>query len=139
MTPTNASDATTVEEFPTELLGPQDAVDFGYVGPEPSGIPGGMGVVFDAMPVLMGIFVVVFIAAVIFSIFIWTRNHKASKDAGMDTFTLETDLATRAANSQMFAPKQTREQKPAELDALVARGVITQDEYSQTRLKILGG
>lgn len=96
-----------------------------------------MGVVFDAMPVLMGVFVVVFIGAVIFSIFIWTRNYKASKDAGMDIFTLETDLATRAANSQLFAPKQTREQKLAELDALLARGVITRDDYSRARLKIL--
>jgi hypothetical protein len=118
-------------------LGPEEAVDFGYVGPDPSDLPGGMGSVFDAMPVFMGVFAVVFIGVVVFSIVIWTRNYKAGKNAGMDIFTLQTDLATRAANSQMFAPRQSREQKLAELEGLLARGVITRDEYTQARLKIL--
>jgi hypothetical protein len=128
---------TTIDEFPTELPGPQDAVDFGYVGPDPSDLPGGMGGIFAAIPVFMGIFVVVFIGIVVFSIYVWIRNYKASKNAGMNILTLETDLATRAANSQMFAPRQSREQKLAELEGLLARGVITRDEYTQARLKIL--
>ena len=119
------------------MLAPEDATDFGYVSPNPSYLPGGMGGVFDAMPVFMGIFAVLFFGVLAFSIFIWTRNYRASKRAGMDIFTLETDLATRAANSQMFAPRQTREQKLAELDGLLARGVITRDEYMQARLKAL--
>ncbi|WP_336245121.1 SHOCT domain-containing protein [Paeniglutamicibacter quisquiliarum] len=112
-------------------------MDFGYVDPDPDFLPGGMGGVFEAIPVFMVIFAIVFIGIVAFVIFVWIRNYKASKNAGMDIFTLETDLATRAANSQMFAPRQTREQKLAELEGLLARGVITRDEYTQARLKIL--
>ncbi|MFL4475305.1 hypothetical protein ACIPVK_15005 [Paeniglutamicibacter sp. MACA_103] len=47
-----------MDESPTELSAPGDAVDFGYVGADASDLPGGMGVVFDAMPVLMGVFAV---------------------------------------------------------------------------------
>ena len=46
-------------------------------------------------------------------------------------------MAIRAANSEMLAPKKTVEEKLAELDGLLARGVITRDEYTQARLKAL--
>lgn len=131
----------TTDEIPLEIQESMDGngtVDFGTIGPDPSDLPGGMGFVFDAVPVLIGIFALFFVGVVGFVAFVWVRNYKATKKAGMDIFTLETDLATRAAKSQMLAPKKTLEEKLAELDSLLARGVITRDEYTQARIKALG-
>ncbi|MFJ6418496.1 SHOCT domain-containing protein [Paeniglutamicibacter sp. NPDC091659] len=127
----------TIDDFPTELLGPDETVQFGTLGPDPTDLPGGMGFIFDAVPAFMGIFFVAFIGILAFGAFVWVRNYKTTKNAGMDIFTLETDLATRAAKSQMLAPKKTIEEKLAELDSLLARGLITRDEYTQARLKAL--
>ncbi|PQZ93070.1 hypothetical protein CQ018_11125 [Arthrobacter sp. MYb227] len=125
----------------------EDVVDFGFVGQDPSDLPAGFGGVFDAMPVFMGIFAVIFVAAVIFSIFIWVRNYNAAKKAGLDPFTLQTELAVRAANSKLLAPEQNSpgqyvpqksiEQKLAELDRLLAKGTITAEEHKTARLKLL--
>lgn len=136
----NLAGTTTANDVPPEVLeqlGNAETVDFGTFDTDSSDLPGGMGFVFDAMPVFVGIFFVVFIGILVFSAFVWVRNYKATKNAGMDIFTLETDLATRAAKSQMLAPKKSVEEKLAELESLLSRGIITRDEYTQARLKAL--
>lgn len=112
----------------------QEMVDFGYVESDPFLGPSSA---FGAMSIFMSVFVVVFVAVVIFIIFVAIRNYKASKKAGLDPFTLQTELAVRAANSQMLAPRQSREKRLAELEDLLARQVITREEYAQARMKIL--
>ncbi|MDO5743232.1 MAG: SHOCT domain-containing protein [Micrococcaceae bacterium] len=107
--------------------------DFGMIGQETS-FGGG---VFGAMPVFMLVFAVLFVAAVGFIIVVGVRNYNASKRAGFDPFTLQTELATRAAKSRLLAPQQSREQRLAELSDLLARQVITREEYDKARLKIL--
>lgn len=121
----------------TDLIESGDAGDFGLIGPDPSKVSDGIDAAFSLMPILVGVFVVFFVAAVGFMIFSTVRNYKASKNAGLDPFTLHTDLAVRAAKSEMLAPKKTLEEKLAELDSLLARGLITRDEYAQARLKAL--
>ena len=131
---------TTTDDIPPEVLdqlGTEEVVDFGYVDPDLAGYPGGLGFMFDSFNVIFGIVALLVLAGFIFTAFIWVRNYKASKNAGLDPFTLQTELAVRAAKSEMLAPKQSREQKLAELDGLLARGVITRDEYTQARLKAL--
>lgn len=112
----------------------QEMVDFGYVDSDPFL---GSSSAFGTMSVFMGIFMVFFVAIVIFIVFVMVRNYKTSKKAGLDPFTLQTELAVRAANSQMLAPRQSREKRLAELEDLLARQVITREEYAQARMKIL--
>lgn len=145
--------AGTPEEIPQEvinLMNPEDVEDFGFIGtdqselPAGSVLPGGMDAVFDAMPIFLGIFAVVFVIAVIFIVSVWVRNYKAAKNAGFDPFTLETELAVRAANSGLLAPAQqasqthkSLEQKLANLDRFLDKGSITAEEHKEARLKLL--
>lgn len=121
-----------------EQLGNVEPQDFGFVNTDANDFPGGMGFIFDSFGVIFGIFTLLILAAGIFMAFVYVRNYKASKNAGLDPFTLQTELALRAANSEMLAPKKTIEEKLRELDDLLARGLITRDEYTQARLKALG-
>lgn len=145
--------AGTTEELPQEvinMMSPEDVEDFGFIDTDPSELPGGsvlpsgVDAVFDAMPIFLGIFAVVFVIAVIFIAFVWARNYKAAKNAGFDPFTLETELAVRAANSGLLAPAQqapqthkSLEQKLTNLDRLLAKGSITSEEHKAARLKLL--
>ncbi|MGL3806585.1 SHOCT domain-containing protein [Paeniglutamicibacter sp. R2-26] len=121
-----------------EQLGNPEPEDFGFVDTDGNGLPGGLGFVFDSFGVIFGIVTLLILAAGVFMAFLYVRNYKASKNAGLDPFTLQTELAVRAANSEMLAPKKTIEEKLRELDDLLARGLITRDEYTQARLKALG-
>lgn len=145
--------AGSTDEIPQEvinLMSPEDVQDFGFVGTDSGAfspgslLPGGIDKAFDAMPIFLGIFSVVFVIVVIFIVFVWVRNYKAAKNAGFDPFTLETELAVRAANSGLLAPAQqtpqspkSTEQKLAELDRLLAKGSITAEEHKTARLKLL--
>lgn len=111
-----------------------DIVDFGYVDPGPMM---GMDRLFGAMPIILVVFLVVFVAVLGFMAWVFVRNFRAGRKAGLDPFTLQTELAARAANSRLLAPRQNREHHLAELDDLLARQVITRDEYNKARLKIL--
>ena len=136
----NLASTTTFDDIPPEILeqmGNSEPVDFGYVGTGGTEFPGGLGFVFDSFGVIFAIVALLVLAAFIFTAVVGVRNYKASKNAGLDPFTLQTELAVRAANSEMLAPKKTVEQKLIELDSLLARGVITRDEYTQARLKAL--
>jgi len=123
--------------FTEESLDGQEIVDFGMVQPDPFGSSNP----FDDLVVGFGVFgvlfAVAFVAVIGFIVFVAVRNYKASKNAGLDPFTLQTELAVRAAKSQMLAPRQSREQRLAELEDLLARRVITPEEHQQARMKIL--
>ncbi|MGB9033925.1 hypothetical protein BLJ79_15210 [Arthrobacter sp. UCD-GKA] len=123
--------------FTEESLDGQEIVDFGMVQPDPFGNSNP----FDDLVVGFGVFgvlfAVAFVAVIGFIVFVAVRNYKASKNAGLDPFTLQTELAVRAAKSQMLAPRQSREQRLAELEDLLARRVITPEEHQRARMKIL--
>ena len=91
---------------------------------------GGFGVVF-------ALFILVFVGIVVTGVVLGVRNYRKAKDAGVDIFTLQTDLAVKAANSQFLAPAQSKEQRLAELDSLKAKRVINDEEYTAARIKIL--
>lgn len=128
---------TTVDDVAPGFTDLEEPVDFGFIERNPSDWPADIADPFAVVPVFLGIFIIVFMAMIGFMVFIWIRNYRASKRAGLDPFALQTELAARAANSQLLAPKQTREQKLAELDDLLARNVITRNEYTAARLKAL--
>ncbi|GAA1789000.1 SHOCT domain-containing protein [Agromyces lapidis] len=76
---------------------------------------------------------------IVVSIVLAIRNYNKARSAGHDPFTLQTDLATRALDSELLAPKQTLEQRLAELDDLATRGVITSEERAAARTELLSG
>ncbi|GAA1876035.1 hypothetical protein GCM10009715_23460 [Paeniglutamicibacter psychrophenolicus] len=120
-----------------DFLVEQESVDFGMVQPDPFGNPNPWNDLVVGFGVFGVLFAIAFVAMIGFIVFVVVRNYKASKNAGLDPFTLQTELAVRAAKSQMLAPRQSREQRLAELEDLLARRVITPEEYQQARMKIL--
>ncbi|GAA2958206.1 SHOCT domain-containing protein [Glutamicibacter bergerei] len=121
----------------TQLIDSNELQDFGFIDEDPLGGSTFVETTFSAIPLLTGIFAVLFILFVGFIIYIAVRNYKATRKAGFDPFTLQTDVATRLARSQMLAPKKTTEQKLSELDDLLTRGIISREEYTQARSQAL--
>jgi len=117
---------------------PDDGINFGYIEDEFSTGSNFIDTSFSVMPILLGLFVVVFVAAVIFIVYIQTRNYRKIKSAGMDPITFESDLKAKLAQSSLLAPKQSLEAKLEELSGLRSRGMITAEEYAQARQDLLG-
>lgn len=153
--------------FPLENLD----VDDGTVDEVPGGFPGedlapdGPGDVVDFDPA-MGmfdsaflVFGFLFVAALCFACFVFVRNFRAAKRAGMDPFAVETQLAARAYNSQLLSPPslgspataaanaaaepsatpdtRTITQRLAEVDKLFTDGTISAGEHRAARDGIL--
>ncbi|MBG6237684.1 competence protein ComGC [Mycetocola sp. CAN_C7] len=101
-----------------------------------------MSQAFNIFPIIF-IGVLVLIALVIvFIIVSAARNAKKVKDAGHDPFTLQTDLATRAMDSELLRPaaaSRTTEERLRELETLRAAGSITAEEHAAARADILRG
>ncbi|PWJ51155.1 hypothetical protein SAMN06264364_12132 [Quadrisphaera granulorum] len=106
--------------------------------PEPSAA-GGFGT-------FMALIVVVFIGVVVFTIISAARNYAVMKRGGLDPMTAESQLAvdlhqklnaTPPPAAPPTAPAKSLEERLAELDDLAARGVISQQERTEARAKLL--
>lgn len=120
-----------------------------------SGAPG----MSDGLPAYLVVFLVLFglaFAAVLTLIIVsGVRNYRLAKARGYDPLTMETEMTARLMDSQLMqpatpttattpppattAPAATTEERLAEIDSLHERGVITADERTAARAKILGG
>jgi hypothetical protein len=96
---------------------------------------------FSEIPVFMQIFmvgfVVVFFLSLAFIVFIWIRNWRALKSAGLDPLAAQSQIAGQLANSDLLAGKRPTEDRLRELDDLHARGVISDDEHRTARAAAL--
>lgn len=108
---------------------------------DPSGFASGFNALF-------GVLLVVFLLVAAFSVFVAVRKYMVLKKAGHDPLTVDAALAAKLLNSDALrpgtaappsAPALTVEQRLAELDDLVARGVISDAERTAARARILGG
>ncbi|GAA5028654.1 SHOCT domain-containing protein [Microbacterium fluvii] len=121
-----------LDDFPI----PDDVVQVPGFG-EPTGIFAGMGV-------FMAIFIVIFIGVVVFGIVVAVRKYTVLKNAGIDPLAADAAIAAKLVNSEALRPQapapaeRTVEERLAELDDLVARGVISADERRDARARILG-
>ncbi|MCD5346109.1 SHOCT domain-containing protein [Agromyces sp. S2-1-8] len=97
-----------------------------------AGAPAG----FQVMFVLVAL-----VGAAVFLITIITvaRSYMKVREAGHDPLTIQAELATRTLDSELLAPKQSIEQRLAELDGLAARGLISDAERAAARADILAG
>jgi hypothetical protein len=68
-----------------------------------------------------------------------SRNAAKARELGHDPLTMQTELAARAMDSELLAPRPSLEARLAELDDLHARGVITADEHAKARAEVLAG
>ncbi|WP_159614512.1 SHOCT domain-containing protein [Glutamicibacter sp. JC586] len=118
-------------------IDPSQIDDLSFIDETPSTGSTFIDTALALMPWLIGIFLVIFVAAVVFIIYAQVRNYQKAKSAGLDPLTLQTDMAARLAQSQVLAPAKSIEAKLAELDQLRSRGVISSDEYAQARLDAL--
>ena len=87
--------------------------------------------------VFFALFAVMFVSIVIFMVVAATRNKRALEAGGLDPLAAESQLAARAANSQLLAPRRSLEERLRELDDLRSRGVISDDEHAAARAKAL--
>ncbi len=96
---------------------------------------------FSGMPTFMvaffGIFLVIFVCIVAFSVVSAIRNWRALKKAGLDPMAAQGQLAGQLANSQLLAGQKSTEERLRELDDLRSRGVITEEEHRVARQSVL--
>ena len=95
------------------------------------------GLVELLIVVIFVIFVIMFVGIVLFMALAAARSKRALEDGGLDPLAAEAQLAARAANSQLLAPRRSLEERLAELDDLRSRGVISADEHATARAKAL--
>jgi hypothetical protein len=83
------------------------------------------------------VFIVLFVAAVIVIVITVVRNIGKARRSGLDPLTMQTDLAARVMNSDLLAAEKPLAEKLEDVDALLARGAITQEEHATARAAIL--
>ncbi|WP_404289797.1 SHOCT domain-containing protein [Glutamicibacter arilaitensis] len=120
-----------------ELAELNDAVPFGYIEDDSVGGTGFLDTLLDAVPITFGILVALFVVIAAAATYIIIRNFKSDRRAVSNNFPPQTDPAIWTTNSQLVAPNKNLAQKLAELDDLLARGLITREEYSKARSKAL--
>ena len=94
----------------------------------------GVGVLIVVFFVL---FVFLFVGVVFFMVMTAARSKRALEEGGLDPLAAEAQLAARAANSQLLAPRRSLEDRLRELDDLRSRGVISDEEHASARAKAL--
>ncbi len=100
-------------------------------------MPVDFGVVEVLIVVIFVIFVIMFVGIVLFMALAAARSKRALEAGGLDPLAAEAQLAARAANSNLLAPRRSLEDRLAELDDLRSRGVISEDEHATARAKAL--
>jgi hypothetical protein len=86
-----------------------------------------------------GLALIAVVAVTVFVIVAIVRNRNALKAGGLDPVTAQSELAVKLANSELLAPYASLENRLAELADLQARGVISADEHSTARARLLAG
>jgi hypothetical protein len=102
-----------------------------------SGLPGFMIFLF----VLFGLFIVGILVAMIYAA---TRRYRAAKQAGLDPWAGDIQVMGAAKNSALLAPAASDaggdpKARIDRLNALLADGTITQEEYQAARQRIVDG
>ena len=98
------------------------------------GIIGGLGI-FAVFFVLAGIFILLIVVFMIFSI---VRRYRAAQQAGLDPFAGDIQVMGQVKNSALLAPERSVVDRLAEVDQLHAAGTISADELAASRARILG-
>jgi hypothetical protein len=98
--------------------------------------PETFGPTFTGLFAIVGILILAGTAAVVVLIVL---NVRKVKRAGHNPLTVNADLSVRALDSALLAPEKSIEARLAELDDLLKRGVISTDEHSQARMRLLSG
>ena len=91
------------------------------------GIIGGLGI-FAVFFVLAGIFILLIVVFMIFSI---VRRYRAAQQAGLDPFAGDIQVMGQVKNSALLAPERSVADRLAEVDQLHAAGTISADELAR--------
>lgn len=100
---------------------------------------GAMDLMGVGFAIFFGIVVLFIIAVAVVMVVMISRNAAKARELGHDPLTMQTELAARAMDSELLAPRPSLEARLAELDELHARGVITADEHAKARAEALAG
>jgi competence protein ComGC len=87
---------------------------------------------FTLVPLLIGIG---FVATIV----IMVMNWKKASDAGVNPLTMQTEAMTTFIKSKAMTPETSIEARLAELDALHAKGTISDAELATARAEVLKG
>jgi uncharacterized membrane protein len=100
---------------------------------------GAMNILGGGFVIFFGLAVLFIIAVAVVMVVMISRNAAKARELGHDPLTMQTELAARAMDSELLAPRPSLEARLAELDDLHARGVITADEHAKARAEVLAG
>lgn len=94
---------------------------------------------FDSVFMLaIGLFLVLIVAGVVFTVYAAARRKRALERAGLDPYAADIQVMAKMANSSMLAPQQNLAARLAELDDLRGQGIISEEEHAKARAAALG-
>jgi hypothetical protein len=82
------------------------------------------------VPVIVGLVFVGIVAVAII-------NVRRARRAGHNPLTMQTDLASKALDSELLRPERSTEERLSALDRLHRAGSITAEEHAEARRRIL--
>lgn len=91
-----------------------------------------------AFGVMLALFVVFFVAVLVFMAVGMTKRYRAAKQAGLDPFAGDIQVMGAVAHSKALAPDVPVQDRLAEIDRLHAAGTISSAERDAARGRILG-
>lgn len=89
---------------------------------------------FNAVFIVIAILIAIAFVVVIVSV---VRNAGKARRHGLDPMTLQADMAAKVMQSDLLAGEQSKVQRLAEVDALLAQDTITPAEHADARAAIL--
>jgi uncharacterized membrane protein len=99
---------------------------------------GHFGVFGDVVGILAILIVLMFISALFRGNRRMRQNREVLRQGGVDPRTLGAQIAVNLAHGTALPSGMTVEQHLAELEALHAKGTITDEEYAAARAKAIG-
>jgi hypothetical protein len=75
---------------------------------------------------------------VAFAMYVMARNFKKAKDAGHDPFTLQTEIAVKALDSEVLSAEESVDERLAKIEELFSAGTISAEERAAARQAVLG-
>jgi len=119
-----------------------------YVDIDGTGAPGMFDVAFSVVPVLVGLFFLLFVATVVFMVVVTVRKSRRYREAGIDPLTADVDrdirmlraLENRRAQPVPPTPpgSASLEQRLDDIEGLYRSGKITSAERDAARARLLG-
>jgi hypothetical protein len=98
-------------------------------------------IVLGGGALMVGLLLVGFLllgGTIAFAVYIMVRNFRKAEEAGHDPFTLQTEIAVKALDSDVLSAEESAEERLAKIEKLFSDGTISAEERATARQAVLG-